>query len=111
MPASVFEDCCLAVEEALNSVYRQGRAADRAERPHDRQQHQHDVHAPPRPGAPARATARPPRAPPLPSTIAATSRQPSAASREHDRPAAQKSRRGAMRRASPANHRPLTTDG
>ncbi|CAN6337165.1 unnamed protein product [Urochloa humidicola] len=29
-PASVFEDCCLAVEEALNSVYRQGRAADRS---------------------------------------------------------------------------------
>ncbi|XP_062231792.1 probable indole-3-acetic acid-amido synthetase GH3.4 [Phragmites australis] len=28
VPASVFEDCCLAVEEALNSVYRQGRAAD-----------------------------------------------------------------------------------
>ncbi|PAN18778.1 hypothetical protein PAHAL_3G224900 [Panicum hallii] len=30
VPASVFEDCCLAVEEALNSVYRQGRAADRS---------------------------------------------------------------------------------
>nr|CAB3464808.1 unnamed protein product [Digitaria exilis] len=29
-PASVFEDCCLAVEEALNSVYRQGRVADRS---------------------------------------------------------------------------------
>jgi len=27
---AVFEDCCLAVEEALNSVYRQGRAADRS---------------------------------------------------------------------------------
>jgi auxin responsive GH3 family protein len=30
VPASVFEDCCLAVEESLNSVYRQGRAADRS---------------------------------------------------------------------------------
>jgi len=30
VPASVFEDCCLAVEEALNSLYRQGRAADRS---------------------------------------------------------------------------------
>jgi auxin responsive GH3 gene family len=30
VPAFVFEDCCLAVEEALNSVYRQGRAADRS---------------------------------------------------------------------------------
>nr|CAD1841146.1 unnamed protein product [Ananas comosus var. bracteatus] len=29
-PPSVFEDCCLAVEEALNSVYRQGRACDRS---------------------------------------------------------------------------------
>ena len=28
--AAVFEDCCLAVEEALNSVYRQGRATDRS---------------------------------------------------------------------------------
>ncbi|CAM0954755.1 unnamed protein product [Alopecurus aequalis] len=28
VPASVFEDCCLAVEESLNSVYRQCRAAD-----------------------------------------------------------------------------------
>ncbi|KAJ0959731.1 hypothetical protein J5N97_000592 [Dioscorea zingiberensis] len=28
IPPSVFEDCCLAVEESLNSVYRQGRAAD-----------------------------------------------------------------------------------
>jgi len=27
---AVFEDCCLAVEEALNSVYRQGRATDRS---------------------------------------------------------------------------------
>lgn len=30
VPASVFEDCCLAVEESLNSVYRQGRVADRS---------------------------------------------------------------------------------
>ncbi|KAE8814584.1 putative indole-3-acetic acid-amido synthetase GH3.1 [Hordeum vulgare] len=30
VPASVFEDCCLAVEESLNSVYRQCRAADRS---------------------------------------------------------------------------------
>nr|UZH25344.1 gretchen hagen 3.8 protein [Dendrocalamus brandisii] len=29
VPASVFEDCCLSVEEALNSVYRQGRACGR----------------------------------------------------------------------------------
>lgn len=28
VPASVFEDCCLAIEESLNSVYRQGRTAD-----------------------------------------------------------------------------------
>jgi hypothetical protein len=28
--ASVFEDCCLATKEALNSVFRQGRAADRS---------------------------------------------------------------------------------
>ena len=28
--AAVFEDCCLAVEEALNSVYRQGRATHRS---------------------------------------------------------------------------------
>ncbi|XP_039140989.1 LOW QUALITY PROTEIN: probable indole-3-acetic acid-amido synthetase GH3.1 [Dioscorea cayenensis subsp. rotundata] len=28
IPPSVFEDCCLTVEESLNSVYRQGRAAD-----------------------------------------------------------------------------------
>ncbi|BAB92590.1 putative auxin-regulated protein GH3 [Oryza sativa Japonica Group] len=30
VPASVFEECCLSVEEALNSVYRQGRACDRS---------------------------------------------------------------------------------
>ena len=30
VPASVYEDCCLAVEESLNSVYRQCRAADRS---------------------------------------------------------------------------------
>uniref|UniRef100_A0ACD5T8V6 Uncharacterized protein n=2 Tax=Avena sativa TaxID=4498 RepID=A0ACD5T8V6_AVESA len=30
VPKSVFEDCCLAVEESLNSVYRQCRAADRS---------------------------------------------------------------------------------
>ncbi|PKA45673.1 putative indole-3-acetic acid-amido synthetase GH3.1 [Apostasia shenzhenica] len=30
VPAAVFEDCCLAIEESLNSVYRQGRAADRS---------------------------------------------------------------------------------
>ncbi|XP_051210040.1 probable indole-3-acetic acid-amido synthetase GH3.4 [Lolium perenne] len=30
VPASVYEDCCLAVEEALNTVYRQCRAADRS---------------------------------------------------------------------------------
>ncbi|PKU72460.1 probable indole-3-acetic acid-amido synthetase GH3.1 [Dendrobium catenatum] len=28
VPGSVFEECCLAIEESLNSVYRQGRAAD-----------------------------------------------------------------------------------
>ncbi|XP_020577442.1 probable indole-3-acetic acid-amido synthetase GH3.1 [Phalaenopsis equestris] len=28
VPASVFEDCCLAIEESLNSVYRQCRVAD-----------------------------------------------------------------------------------
>jgi auxin responsive GH3 family protein len=28
VPSSVFEDCCLTVEESLNSVYRQGRASD-----------------------------------------------------------------------------------
>ncbi|OEL23219.1 putative indole-3-acetic acid-amido synthetase GH3.1 [Dichanthelium oligosanthes] len=30
VPPSVFEDCCLSVEEALNSVYRQCRACDRS---------------------------------------------------------------------------------
>ena len=30
VPPSVFEDCCLAVEESLNSVYRQGRASDKS---------------------------------------------------------------------------------
>ncbi|XP_073526398.1 uncharacterized protein [Phyllobates terribilis] len=30
VPASAFEDCCLAVEESLNSVYRQGRASDKS---------------------------------------------------------------------------------
>ncbi|KAK4753306.1 hypothetical protein SAY87_022104 [Trapa incisa] len=30
VPPSAFEDCCLAVEESLNSVYRQGRAADKS---------------------------------------------------------------------------------
>ncbi|CAN6457879.1 unnamed protein product [Victoria cruziana] len=30
VPPSVFEDCCLTVEESLNSVYRQGRAADKS---------------------------------------------------------------------------------
>ncbi|CAA6658346.1 unnamed protein product [Spirodela intermedia] len=30
VPPSIFEDCCLAVEEALNSVYRQGRTADKS---------------------------------------------------------------------------------
>ncbi|XP_042425128.1 probable indole-3-acetic acid-amido synthetase GH3.1 [Zingiber officinale] len=30
VPASVFEDCCLAVEERLNSVYRQGRVCDKS---------------------------------------------------------------------------------
>ncbi|KAG0479220.1 hypothetical protein HPP92_010078 [Vanilla planifolia] len=28
LPPSVLEDCCLAIEESLNSVYRQGRVAD-----------------------------------------------------------------------------------
>ncbi|KAH0458877.1 hypothetical protein IEQ34_011691 [Dendrobium chrysotoxum] len=28
VPGSVFKDCCLAIEESLNSVYRQGRPAD-----------------------------------------------------------------------------------
>lgn len=30
IPTSVFEDCCLAVEESLNSVYRQGRVCDKS---------------------------------------------------------------------------------
>nr|XP_043629369.1 indole-3-acetic acid-amido synthetase GH3.5-like [Erigeron canadensis] len=30
VPPSVLEDCCLAIEESLNSVYRQGRAADKS---------------------------------------------------------------------------------
>ncbi|XP_074319443.1 indole-3-acetic acid-amido synthetase GH3.6 [Silene latifolia] len=30
VPPSVFEDCCLAIEESLNSVYRQGRASDKS---------------------------------------------------------------------------------
>ncbi|KAJ1285742.1 hypothetical protein BS78_03G300200 [Paspalum vaginatum] len=30
VPASVFEDCCLSVEEALNSVYRQCRVCDKS---------------------------------------------------------------------------------
>ncbi|XP_071730183.1 indole-3-acetic acid-amido synthetase GH3.5-like isoform X2 [Rutidosis leptorrhynchoides] len=30
VPASVLEDCCLAIEESLNSVYRQGRASDKS---------------------------------------------------------------------------------
>lgn len=30
VPSSVFEDCCLTVEESLNSVYRQGRASDKS---------------------------------------------------------------------------------
>ncbi|KAM1057358.1 indole-3-acetic acid-amido synthetase GH3.6-like [Malus sylvestris] len=30
VPPSVFEDCCLTVEESLNSVYRQGRASDKS---------------------------------------------------------------------------------
>lgn len=30
IPPSVFEDCCLSVEEALNSVYRQGRVSDKS---------------------------------------------------------------------------------
>lgn len=30
VPPSVFEDCCLAVEESLNSVYRQGRVSDKS---------------------------------------------------------------------------------
>lgn len=30
VPSSVFEDCCLTIEESLNSVYRQGRGADKS---------------------------------------------------------------------------------
>lgn len=30
VPASVFEDSCLTIEESLNSVYRQGRASDKS---------------------------------------------------------------------------------
>ncbi|XP_031105652.1 indole-3-acetic acid-amido synthetase GH3.6 [Ipomoea triloba] len=30
VPPSVFEDCCLTVEESLNSVYRQGRVSDKS---------------------------------------------------------------------------------
>ncbi|GLJ32759.1 hypothetical protein SUGI_0659600 [Cryptomeria japonica] len=30
VPPSVIEDCCLSVEESLNSVYRQGRASDKS---------------------------------------------------------------------------------
>lgn len=30
IPASVFEDCCLTIEESLNSVYRQGRVSDKS---------------------------------------------------------------------------------
>ncbi|XP_072956377.1 probable indole-3-acetic acid-amido synthetase GH3.1 [Typha angustifolia] len=30
VPPSVFEDCCLTVEEGLNSVYRQGRVCDKS---------------------------------------------------------------------------------
>ncbi|KAF7823084.1 Indole-3-acetic acid-amido synthetase GH3.6 [Senna tora] len=30
IPPSIFEDCCLAVEESLNSVYRQGRVSDKS---------------------------------------------------------------------------------
>ncbi|KAF5726422.1 indole-3-acetic acid-amido synthetase GH3.6-like [Tripterygium wilfordii] len=30
VPPSVFENCCLAVEESLNSVYRQGRVSDKS---------------------------------------------------------------------------------
>ncbi|KVI02219.1 Actin-binding FH2 [Cynara cardunculus var. scolymus] len=30
IPPSVFEDCCFAIEESLNSVYRQGRASDKS---------------------------------------------------------------------------------
>ncbi|KAG5551146.1 hypothetical protein RHGRI_009539 [Rhododendron griersonianum] len=30
IPPSVFEDCCLTIEESFNSVYRQGRASDKS---------------------------------------------------------------------------------
>ncbi|XP_076899243.1 indole-3-acetic acid-amido synthetase GH3.6-like [Bidens hawaiensis] len=30
IPPSVFEECCLAIEDSLNSVYRQGRASDKS---------------------------------------------------------------------------------
>ncbi|KAJ7948220.1 putative Indole-3-acetic acid-amido synthetase GH3.3 [Quillaja saponaria] len=30
IPPSIFEDCCLVVEESLNSVYRQGRVSDKS---------------------------------------------------------------------------------
>ncbi|XP_049356692.1 indole-3-acetic acid-amido synthetase GH3.6-like [Solanum verrucosum] len=30
IPLSVFEDCCLTIEESLNSVYRQGRTSDKS---------------------------------------------------------------------------------
>ncbi|KAF2323851.1 hypothetical protein GH714_001285 [Hevea brasiliensis] len=30
IPPAIFEDCCLAVEESLNSVYRQGRVSDKS---------------------------------------------------------------------------------
>lgn len=30
IPPSVIEDCCLTIEESLNSVYRQGRASDKS---------------------------------------------------------------------------------
>ncbi|THG17261.1 indole-3-acetic acid-amido synthetase GH3.6-like [Camellia sinensis] len=30
IPPSVFEDCCLAVEDSLNTVYRQGRVSDKS---------------------------------------------------------------------------------
>ncbi|XP_011030915.1 PREDICTED: indole-3-acetic acid-amido synthetase GH3.6-like [Populus euphratica] len=30
IPPSVFEDCCLTIEESLNSVYRQGRVSDKS---------------------------------------------------------------------------------
>ena len=30
IPPSIFEDCCLEVEESLNSVYRQGRVSDKS---------------------------------------------------------------------------------